>query len=104
VYGTTYRCRPKPDQEYALEKIIQRWHLERAPEVKGFIAEYVLRSDSRPGELFALVIFDSEENYRANAADPDQQAWYEQVRATLTEDPEWNDGAIEALEPATVPL
>lgn len=104
MYGTIYRCRPKPGEEHVLEEIIQRWLRDRAPEVQGFIAEYVLRSDSRPGELLSLVIFDSEENYRKSATDAEQQRWYEQYRATLSDDVEWNDGPIEAWEPATVPL
>lgn len=104
MYGTVIRCRPKPGQEHVLAEISRRWRRERAPKVTGFIGEYILRSDSKPGQVLALVIFDSEENYRKNAGDLEQQRWYEQFRATLSDDPEWNDGAIEALEPATVPL
>lgn len=104
MYGTIFRYRPKPGQERVLEEIVRRWLRERAPDVQGFIAVYLLRSESSPDHLLGLVIFDSEQNYRKNAADPEQQRWYELFRAALIDDPEWNDGVIEALEPATMPL
>jgi hypothetical protein len=104
MYGTVYRIRPKPGQERFLEEHGQRWLRERAPLAEGFIAEYVLQPETRPNEWLGLVIFDSEENYRENAADPGQQRWYEQFRAALTVDPEWNDGEIVAREQASVPL
>jgi hypothetical protein len=54
--------------------------------------------------LFVLAIFDSEESYRKNAADPQQHTEYEQLRTLLEADPEWNDGEIIAVEPASVPV
>lgn len=104
MYGTLYRCRTKPGQEHVVEELAQRWRRERAPGVDGFIAEYLLRSETRPGELLGLVIFDSKDNYQKNARDPEQHRWYVQLRAALAADVEWNDGEIVSLEPATVPL
>jgi hypothetical protein len=77
---------------------------ERAPRVPGFIAEYVLVSESRPGELVGLVLFDSKRSYRQNADDPEQDTWYQELRAALAADPKWEDGEIVAFEPASVPL
>jgi hypothetical protein len=104
MYGTLVRIRPKPGQETTIDALNRRWLQERAPRVPGFIAEYLLASESTPGELVGLVLFDSESNYRKNADDPEQDRWYRELRAALDADPEWNDGEIVALEPATVPF
>jgi heme-degrading monooxygenase HmoA len=94
----------KPGAEEALRAMHERWRRERKPEAKGFIADYALKSERIPGEWLVLVIFDSEEHYRKNAVDPEQHSQYEQMRALLTADPEWNDGEILAIEPASVPV
>lgn len=104
MYGTIFRFRPLPGQEQALEELHQHWLRERAPRVPGFIAEYTLTSATRPGEHLGLVIFDSRESYLQNANDPEQHRWYEQVRATLAAEPEWNDGEITVAERPSVPL
>jgi hypothetical protein len=51
-----------------------------------------------------LAVFDTEENYRRNADDPDQHRQYLELRALLEADPEWNDGEVRVVEPAVVPL
>lgn len=104
MYGTIWRCRPNPGQEQVFVDLARRWLRERASAVDGFIAEYILTSETKPGELLGLVLFDRETNYRSFAADPSQHDWFEQFRATVEADFEWNDGEIVALEPATVPL
>jgi quinol monooxygenase YgiN len=104
MYGTVTRMQVKPGQVETLKALQRQWLCERQPEAAGFIADYVLQSKRMPGEWFVLVIFDSEANYRKNAADPEQHRQYEQLRALLERDPEWNDGEIFAIEPAAVPL
>ncbi len=104
MYGTVARLRVKPGQEEALVALNQRWLRERKPEAAGFIADYALKADRGGGEWFVLVIFDSEKHYRQNAADPEQHRLYEAMRALLESDPEWSDGEILSVEPATVPL
>ena len=104
MYGTVARLQVKPGQEVALQALNEGWLRERKPEATGFIADYALKSERTPGEWFVVAIFDSEENYRKNAADPEQHKQYEALRALLAADPEWNDGAIFAIEPASVPV
>jgi hypothetical protein len=104
MYGSIGRFVPQPGQEQALDQEAQRWLHERAPQVAGFVAAYVLIPDARPGERLALTIFDSKASYLQNAEDPAQDRWHQQVRAILAADPEWTDGEIAQLEPATVPL
>jgi quinol monooxygenase YgiN len=104
MYGTVARLQVKPGQEDALKALNEQWLRERKPEAIGFIADYVLKSERTPGEWIVLAIFDSEENYRKNAADPAQHEQYEAMRALLSADPEWNDGAVFTLEPESVPI
>jgi hypothetical protein len=104
MYGTVARLRVKRGQEEALKALNAQWLRERQPGTTGFIADYVLKSERVPGEWFVLAIFDSEENYRKNAADPKQHSEYEQLRTLLDADPEWNDGEIIAIEAASVPV
>jgi quinol monooxygenase YgiN len=104
MYGTVSRMRVRPGWEEALQTLYQQWPRERRAETTGFIADYVVKSERMPGEWFLLAIFDSEENYRRNAADPEQHRLYERLRALLEADPEWNDGEIIAIEPASVPV
>lgn len=104
MYGTIARYRPLPGKERDAQELTRQWIEQRAPQIPGFVGEYELKSDANPGEWFAFVIFDSEESYRKNAADPDQDRWYRQLRATLAADPEWTDGEIASLHTETVPL
>jgi len=104
MYGTIARLRPLPGRERAVDDLGHLWLRERAPTLAGFVANYVLKSEQHPGEVLTLSVFESEETYRRNAADPDQHRWHERIRALLAAEPEWNDGAIEAFTPATVPL
>jgi hypothetical protein len=104
MYGTIMRARVKPGLEGAADELGRRWLRERAPSVTGFIGEYLVRSADRPGEVMGLVIFDSEENYRKNAADPEQDRWYRQFRAIMEADPEWFDGEITSVTSEVVAL
>jgi heme-degrading monooxygenase HmoA len=104
MYGTVARLQVKPGQEEAVQALNERWLRERKPEATGFIADYALKSERNPGEWIVLVIFDTEANYRKNAADPAQHRQFEELRALLESDPEWNDGEIFAIEPASVPV
>jgi heme-degrading monooxygenase HmoA len=104
MYGTIVRYRAKPGQAKVVEEIGERWLRERAPSLPGFVGSYGLRPTGKPDELLALVIFETEADYRQNAEDPEQHRWFEEVRPALAADPEWTDGEIVALEAATVPL
>jgi quinol monooxygenase YgiN len=104
MYGTVARIQVKPGNEEAARAVHDRWLWERQPEATGFIAVYVLESERVPGEWLVMTIFNSEANYRKNASDPEQHRQYEALRALLEREPEWNDGEIVAVEPASVPV
>ena len=93
-YGTMYRMRPKPGAEPQVTALLEEWERERKPKVRGAIGGYVFRPDNAPDQLVGVAIFRDRESYRANAADPDQDAWYQRLRALLEADPEWEDGVI----------
>ncbi len=94
MFGTVFRMRPKSGQEHVTEELFHRWGRERQPRATGFVDAYLLKSRSNSGELISVVVFDSEANYRKNAADPEQDRWYQDLRASLEADPEWNDGDV----------
>jgi hypothetical protein len=104
MYGTIMRARVKPGLEGVADELGRRWLRERAPAVAGFIGEYLIKSTNHPGEWASLAIFDSEENYRKNANDPEQDRWYRELRATLEADPEWFDGEITGVTSEVVAL
>ena len=47
-----------------------------------------------PDELMAAVRFDSTESYNANSDRAEQGAWFQELRALLTADPEWFNGTL----------
>ncbi len=98
MFGTIFRMRPKSGQEQVVEEVFQRWQRERRAKAPGFVAGYLFKSRSHPGELAGIAVFDSEANFRKNADDPEQDRWYQDLRAALEADPEWNDGEVIALE------
>jgi quinol monooxygenase YgiN len=94
MFGTIYQMKPRAGQEQAIAEHLRRWERERRPSVKGAVAGYLFRSKDRPDTLIGVAVFDSEASYKANADDPAQGRWYQQLRELLDADPEWNDGDI----------
>ena len=94
MFGTVARIRVLPGHEQALLGLQKNWDETRKPVVNGAVASYVFRSDRDPEEYSLIAIFRDRESYMANAADPAQDAWYQQMRSHLQSDPEWNDGEV----------
>ncbi|MDQ4044118.1 MAG: antibiotic biosynthesis monooxygenase [Chloroflexota bacterium] len=88
MYGTIFRIQPKAGREQDVVSLVQEWNRSLGPTVPGARAVYLLR----PGELVGVAVFDDEQTYRANAASPEQDAWYQRVREALETDPIWEDG------------
>ena len=97
MFGTIFRMRPRAGQEQAITQMLERWNRERRPNVRGFVASYLLTSRSHPGELVGVAVFDSEASYKENADAPEQDHWYRELRALLEADPDWIDGEIRAI-------
>src|SRR2546430_17598285 len=96
MFGTIFRMRPRAGQEQALTQMLERWQRERRPHVQGFVASYLLTSRTHPGEVVGVAVFDSEASYQKNADAPEQDRWYQDLRALLQADPEWNDAEVPA--------
>jgi quinol monooxygenase YgiN len=95
MYGTVARLRIKPGMEDLFRAFGEEASTQPPP---GHVAFYVYQMDADPSEYYLVVIFASKAAYHANAASPEQDAAYHQLRALLTADPEWHDGAIIATD------
>ena len=94
MYGTVARLKVKPGMEQKVQELNDRWWQERAPKIKGAISNTVYRLDSGNNEYILAAVFDSKENYRANADDPEQNEWFQEMAACLDGEPMWADGEI----------
>lgn len=94
MFGTIALFKPKEGQIDALNDLFEQWWQERRPKIKGAISSTIYRNVSNPAELMVAVVFDSKENYQANASDPEQNVWYQKVAALLEGEPRWIDGDV----------
>ena len=96
MYGTVATMRIKQGEEQKLTELLERWWRERAPKVQGAVSTTIYRLEVDPLEYVMAVVFDSKENYRANANNPEQDRWYQELRACLDAEPIWDDGEVVA--------
>ncbi len=89
MYGTIARITVDPSKREALKTLA-----DNMAEAPGQAARYVFQMDANPDELFLVAIFESKEAYWANAQSAGQHERYMQLRALLTEDPQWHDGEV----------
>ncbi len=94
MYGTIGIFKIQPGSEETAASYFNSWWSDRAPKVKGAVAGSIHRNGANPSELILSVIFDSKASYEANAADPEQDRWYQGLRALLSADPRWMDGDV----------
>ena len=94
MFGTIATMKVKPGQEQALVALMDKWWTERRPKVKGAISSTMYRSVDNPSEIMMAVVFDNKENYMANANDPEQDKWYQEMAACFDGAPSWKDGDI----------
>ena len=94
MYGTVAVCRVRPGSEAAYIELSRRWKRERGPQVRGFVDEYVYRSEADPTEFFACLLFESRDAYLRNAQDPEEERWYQRFRELMESDAEWHDGQV----------
>lgn len=94
MFGTVAHCKTQTGREAEFLAVARDWTTARGL-ATGQVAEYVFALKDRPSEYMVIGIFRDEEAYYANAADPETDRWYQRMRALLTEDPIWHDGAVE---------
>lgn len=92
MYGSVFTLRPKAGQEQDVILLMEEWDRERRPKAKGAVAAYLFKLDK--GGMMGVAVFQSKEDYVANANNPEQDAWYRRLRDVLEADPEWNDGEV----------
>jgi hypothetical protein len=91
MYGTVARMRVKPGMESVFTKQMEEFEANLP---KGATATYCYRMDSNPNEYYLAVVWDTKENYVANANSPEQNARYQDYVRALEGAPEWHDGEI----------
>ena len=91
MYGTVARMRMKPGSEDALRKMNEEYE---SLDVPGYVGMTLYRMDSNPNELYLAVVFETREQYQANAQSPEQDARYRKMLELLDGEPEWHDGEV----------
>ncbi|OAI41472.1 hypothetical protein AYO38_03540 [bacterium SCGC AG-212-C10] len=94
MFGSIGIFKVQPGNEEAAATYFNSWWSDRAPHVKGAIAGSLHRNDANPSEFILSVVFESKEAYEANANAPEQDKWYQGLRALLAADPRWMDGDV----------
>jgi len=94
MFGTIFTLKPKAGKEHELLDLFERWDHMRRQRIKGALASHLYRSTDNPKEWMCAVVFDSRENYFANAEDPEQDLWYRELVSLLEEEPRWMDGEV----------
>ena len=93
MFGTVARVTVQPGKEHEFRTIGEQWAQQRGPST-GETASYVFKLEHSTSDYFIVGIFTDREAYYANANAPETDHWYQQMRATLTADPQWNDGEL----------
>ena len=92
---TYFKMKAKPGERQEVIDMFERWFRDRRPEASGFVRSVLCSSITDPDEFMAYAMFADKETYDANSNDPEQTAWYEELRSHLVADPEWFDGTLE---------
>ncbi len=100
MYGTIARLHPLEGHVDALRALQETWDRDRRPKVPGAVDSFLFTPDQNPYDrptVFLIAVMEDEPSYRANADDPDQDAWYRQMRSHLADDPDWMDGHFDRI-------
>jgi hypothetical protein len=90
MYGTIARMKVKPGALPALKKMSE----EARGRVKGYAGSFVYQMDKDLNEIYLVVLFNSKQEYVANADSPEQNVEYEKMMKYLSAEPEWHDGEV----------
>ena len=92
MYGTIARLRLRKDRLREFLALGKEWDDRERKRAVGYVGSEILWQDKDEGCACLIVHFTSRESYMANAASPEQDAFYQKMRACLEADPEWIDG------------
>lgn len=91
---TFFRAKAQPGKLQSVIDQFEKWDREQKPEAKGFKFSTLVRSLNDQDEFMGAVHWDNSDNYYANAQRQGQDAWYQEFRALLVDDPVWFDGSL----------
>jgi quinol monooxygenase YgiN len=92
---THFRIKAKPGERQKVIDLFDLWFRDRRPNARGFFRAELSSNTKDPDEFMASACFADRATYDANSNDPEQNAWYEELRSHLVADPEWFDGTLE---------
>lgn len=95
MYGTIMRAKMKKDCVREFLALGKEWDARERGRAVGYISSEILWEEKEEGRFAMVVHFTNRETYRKNAESPEQDAFYQKMRACLEGDPEWQDGVIE---------
>ena len=96
MYGTLATLDIDPSKLDAMRALMKEWNEGQGSADIGYVGGYILQTDADKSVVKMIAVFEDETQYRANGARPEQDAWYQKVRALLNSDPIWEDGSVEA--------
>lgn len=82
MWAQLQRVRSGPEREADLLEVFARLRDIEQPD-SGLRQTVVLRNQKDPGEVYVLVLFDSEEKAREREADPRRQEPLQDIRASM---------------------
>jgi quinol monooxygenase YgiN len=94
MFGTVARMKFKPGSFEKMQEIMKGFEQR---EVKGFLFNAVLRSQSDPDQVWLVVGFEDEASYRANADDPATNEMAQKYQELMSAAPEWHDGEFVSM-------
>ena len=92
---TLFKMKAKPGSRGDVIDLFDRWMRDRRPGLGGFVRVLLCSSVNDPDEFMSYALFADKQTYDKNSQSPEQQAWYEQLRSYLVDDPEWFDATLE---------
>jgi len=92
MYGTIARFKVRKDRLREFMALGKEWDDREQKRAIGYVGAQIMWEDREAGCASLIVHFTSRESYLANAKSPEQDAFYQKLRACLESDPEWIDG------------
>ncbi len=91
---TMFHLKALPGRREAVIGQFEKWEREQKPQARGFQRSILVSSRQDPDEFMAVVRFNTSEDYEANSAREEQDAWFRELRENLAADPMWFDGTL----------
>ena len=89
-----FRGKALPGKRQAVIDQMAKWEREQKSKAKGFLGSVMAFGNDDTEAFMGTVRWDNTENYFANSSRPEQDAWYQEMRAHLAGDMEWFDGTL----------